>query len=180
MPTPIDLGIVRDTITEAKYNGSGTAGIAGNDDEYTLISTLNPNGVGSFIIHNGENGVGVPAGFGNVTTSVTTVQRPSGTNAGVNSAVNTSGPNEAKNMQFVFEFNIPKGSDGVLTSSGGAIGLEVDPQTGQLFCYSADSTSNGMYLVSDDPNSPYYYATLGLDASYVGHLVNIYGGNSNA
>lgn len=81
---------------------------------------------GTFLVPEGPQGEqGDPAGFGTPQTSTTTFTNPSGTDAGASVNCNATGPDTAKVMNFDFTFYIPKGADGVITSSSGFIGFQI-------------------------------------------------------
>ena len=136
----------------------------------------------SFKIPRGERGSdgtdgvdGRAAGFNepSINVNVTTLQ--SGTTGGGSGSISQQGPDHNNNytLGFNFDLQIPKGADGVVTTSGGALGFQVDPTTGQLILFSSDGGDHGLHLVSDDPTSPDYYVTLGVPSSMVGHMVLI-------
>ena len=114
----MNLGRVRDKLTKIEQESQ-----VGRRRTYEMYSELNPNGFGSFYVEDGETGQ--PAGFGSITYNTETVTRESGTDATAVVMVTTNGPNEAKNMNFAFQFAIPRGANGVVTDSSGVIGFQV-------------------------------------------------------
>lgn len=175
MPNVNDLGLIRDKILGITVI-SGIDGEPGTTVSYGITTEQSPDTpIGTFYVYNGQDAVGIPAGFGTIqalpTQNSTLAPNQQATSA---ASVTASGFDTAKNFDFSFTFGIPRGADGTYTASGTALGLIVDSSNGHLLLYSPDGGNHGIYLVDEDPNSPSYYATLGLDASYVGKLVFTY------
>jgi len=160
-------------VTETLPAGSdATVGITIIDDEPESPSSTLRFSFGIPQGGKGEDGVdGESATMNATATSSTTTLEPS-ENANVSITLSPSGTPQNRTYNFGFDFRIPKGENGVLVETQGFVGFMV--VDGHLVAKTVGEEAPDICIVSDDPNSDYYYETLGLPASMVGHLIYTY------
>lgn len=135
-------------------------GTEDNVDTYTIYTKANPEGVATFTVTNGIDGLS--AGFDTPIASASAQTLDAGSQASAVVNVSASGPNTNKKFGFSFTFGIPKGADGVVTAANGFVGFQIASSNGHLIMTYSGGTAPDIEIINDG------------DSPLDGHLVYNY------